>query len=322
MQKGEPRTFRATIEAWLGQLLLPLCFFVLLTITAINAAGLNPAAGFVGLSVLFLIVTFDYLLPMIRNWLSIDARSIEGSMNGRSFQVYLTEVKAAWMYERWRRRFLCIGTREGTLVIPMRFLDVDAVWDRVRSAVPPAALEQDAKKNLPDYRDWESARTTFMEDPTPRQVADHWLLQIIGWTGVSFFGYGVIQAIQQSDLLIALVQLAPLGVCLSFLVGWGITEVGPEQVCRYTMSGRWAIAWEDVRWIEMDLLDAVIVLCGDDRRLVIPGPLVWNYFGKKEAMALLLAQAEHRCIPLRRSVLALFKLSRNTRRRKKSEDEG
>ena len=38
MKMAEPRTYRATTEAWFGQMLLPLCFFVLLTLTAIKAA--------------------------------------------------------------------------------------------------------------------------------------------------------------------------------------------------------------------------------------------------------------------------------------------
>ena len=82
---------------------------------------------------------------------------------------------------------------------------------------------------------------------------------------------------------------------------------------KVSLAGEWGL--------EIDLFDAVIVLGGADRRLVIPGPGVWNAYGKKEALALLLVQAEERCIPVRRSFLALFKFSRNTRMSKKSEDK-
>lgn len=321
MKMVEPRTFRATTEAWVGQLLLPVCFFVLLAITAVNAAGLSPAIAGFGLVLLFVVFAFDYLLPMLRNWLYLDGNTIEGSLNGRYFHVYWSEIKAAWLYDQWRGRFVCLGTSDNTLVIPLRFFDESAVWERVQGAVPPSALESNAMQRLPGYQDWMSARTAFLEDPTPRQVADHWLVQIIGWTGVSYFGYGAIQCLREDGLVLALVQLVLALLSLAALSGWGITEVGPQQVCRYTMAGRWAISWEEVRWIEMDLFDAVIVLGSDDRRLMIPGPCVWNRFGKKEAMALLLAQAEQRCIPLRRSILAMFKGSRNTRKRKNSENK-
>ncbi len=321
MKMAEPRTYRATTEAWLGQLLLPLCFFVLLTITAANTAALSPITAILGLAILCLVVAFDYLLPMLRNWISLDATSIEGSLNGRYFRVYWTELKATWLHENRRRRFLCLGTRDGTLVIPLRFFDEEAVWDRVCVTVPPEALEENALLRLPDYQDWLSTRKTTLDDPGPRQVTDHWLVQVIGWSGISFFMFGVIQAVQENQLVLALVQLCLVGLSLGVLSSWGITEVGPQQVCRYTVFGRWAISWDEVRWIEIDLLGAVIVLGSENRRLVIPGPGVWSAFGKKEAMALLLAQAEHRCIPMRRSMLAMFRVSRNTRKHKKSEDK-
>ena len=102
MRMEGSRTFRATTEAWLGQLCLPMVFFVLLTVTAVNAAGLSPWTAFIGLIVLGLVAALDYALPMVRNWMLLDDRSVEGSINGRHIHVYWTEVLAAWMIERQR----------------------------------------------------------------------------------------------------------------------------------------------------------------------------------------------------------------------------
>lgn len=44
----EPSTYRATKEAWLGQLLLPLAFFAVLTFTALWQTGMNPWVGGLG----------------------------------------------------------------------------------------------------------------------------------------------------------------------------------------------------------------------------------------------------------------------------------
>jgi hypothetical protein len=321
MKVAEPRTYRATTEAWLGQLLLPMCFFVLLTITAINAAGLDPSVALVGLAILIMLAAFDYIAPMLRNWIAMDGTSIEGSLNGRYFQVYWTETKAAWLHENRRRRYLCLGTRDGTMVIPLRFFEENEVWNHVRALAPVEALEENALLRLPDYQDWLSTRERVLDDPGPRQIPDHWLLQIVGWSGVSFFLFGVIEALQENNLILAVVQLGLVGISLVLLSSWGITEVGSQQVCRYTVFGRWSIAWDEVRWIEIDRFESVVVLGGENRRLVIPGPAAWSPFGKKETMAILLAQAELRCIPVRRSMLAVFRFSRNTRMRKNSEDK-
>lgn len=94
MHPAESRTFHATLEAWLGQLLLPAVFFALLTYTAVNAGGLNPWVGWSGLSALGLYAAVDYLLPMLRDWLHVDTRSMEGSFDGRYFHVYWSEVLA------------------------------------------------------------------------------------------------------------------------------------------------------------------------------------------------------------------------------------
>ncbi len=239
-----PRTFRATTEAWLGQLLLPLCFFVLLTITAVNAAVLSLSVGVIGLGFLTLIVIGQYLMPMVRNWLFVDAAAMEGSLDGRYFHVYWTEVLAAWLYKRQKRHYLCLGTREGTLIIPLRFFDDSAIWEQVRGAVPPAALQEDAIQRLPDFNEWEAARSTLLENPIPRQVADHWLLQVIGWSGVAVFLFGVIDSLQAQGWMRALLYLLLAVASLAMLLVWGVTEVGPELVQRATMLGRWSIHWD------------------------------------------------------------------------------
>jgi hypothetical protein len=325
MKMADPRTFRATTEAWLGQLLLPMCFIIMLTITAINAAGLSPVTGGLGLGMLAVIVSLEYLVPMVRNWLYLDSISIEGSLNGHYFHVYWTEVLAAWLYENHRKRFLCLGTRDGTLIIPLRFLDHADLWERVRGSVQPAALEEGAIERLPDFRDWEKARGTVnetkSEETIPCQVTDHWLLQVIGWSGVAFFSFGVIEALRAASLVQAIFYLALIAACGVILLGWGVTEIGPEQIRRFTVFGRWVIPWDEVLWIEMDLFDTVIVLVGSNRRLVIPGPGIWNFSGKREMMNMLMAQVKQRGIPLRRTLLAFLKVSRNTRAKRQREDQ-
>lgn len=325
MKVADPRTFRATTEAWLGQLLLPVCFFTLLTITAMNAAGLNPVAAGIGLALLAVLVTFTYLVPMVRNWLCLDGISIEGSLEGRYFQVYWHEILATWLYEDRRKRFLCLGTREGTLIIPLRFFDHAAIWKMVRCFVSPAALEENAIERLPDFQDWEQARGKGREDatekPEPCRVSDHWTLQVIGWAGVAFFAFGAIEAWGTGSLAQAIFYLTLAAASLVMLLSWGVTEIGPEQIQRFTVFGRWAMPWCEVRWIEIDLIDMVIVLVGDNRRLVIPGPGIWNFTGKREMMRTLLRQVEQRGLPLRRNPLAIFQFSHNTRAKKQREDQ-
>lgn len=316
MNTVKPRTFRATLDAWLGQLLLPLTFFTVLTVTSVNALELNPWIGGIGLCVLALVASLDYVLPMLRNWVQLDSRSIEGNFNGRYFHIYWSEVLAAWVYERRRRRFLCLGTRDGTLVFPMRFFDDTGLWERVRASVAPAALSAQAIQRLPDYRKWESARAHALEGAEPSTVTDHWLIQVLGWSGMTFFFFGLISALRVGMYSEVALFGGLILLCGVMLLSWGLTEFTAQYVERYTLFGGWRMEWDEVRSIEVDPLDLVMVLVGDQGQMAITGPWLWASANKKAALAMLLAQAEKRRIPIRRTAWAMFKVSRRTKARK------
>lgn len=312
MKPVEPRIYRATLESWVGQLLLPLIFFVLLIISMVNVIGLHLLIGSVGITVLCLVFTLEYLLPMARNWVRLDARTIEGSLNGRYFDLYWNEILAAWLFERGQRRFLCLGTRDGTLVLPLRFFNECGVWEQVQQMVPAEALEDTAMQCLPDYRDWETAREEALAGVEPRAVTDHWLMQVAGWAGLVCSVWGGIHS-GFARMATTALFLGLGGGCLFLLLNWGLTEFGAAMIERYTLFGGWSIGWDEIRSIEFGPLDLVIVLVGADRQMVIPGPVFWGGAGKKEALTMLLAQMERRRILLRRTPWALLKVSRKTR---------
>lgn len=313
MSSGDMHTFRATTEAWLGQMLLPLLFFSLLIVTTVNFGGLNPWLGGAGLSFLALVAALGYALPMARNWLKMDSRSVQGSFNGRPFHLFWSEVLAAWTYEARRRRFLCLGTREHTHVLPLRFLNEAAIMEQVRCWAPPAALEENAMKRLPEFQQWDTLRSQMLADMPPTVVADHWLLQAGGWAGLTFFLFLANSAVQSAQLAQAGLSAFLAALCGLALVRWGYTDWDARRVERYTLLGRWRMAWEDVRRIEVDPFDMTLVLIGDDRQLAMTGPLLWLAANRKSALALMLAQAEKRGIPLQRTPLAVLKGSHGTR---------
>lgn len=315
---SQPETtiYRATAEAWLGQLLLPVIFFALLTATAIQAVALSLWLGGAGMGIVALVALLDYLLPMARNFLVVDHRSIEGSFNGRAFRVYWTEILAAWIFDRGRRRFLCLGTRGGTLVLPLRFLDDRAIWEHVKRSAPPSALKEGAVEKLPDFRAWEAARSQSLEDAAPATVADHWLIQVIGWAGMSFFLFGAQSALAGEQYIEAAMYGGLFAASAAMVTRWGITHVDDCKVERFSFFGVSRMDWEQVRRIDIDPFDSVIVLEGEDCRLVIPGPGVWAGPNRKSALAMLLTQAEKRQIPFRRTLRAMLRVSRNAKARR------
>ncbi len=316
MALAEPRIYRATLEAWVGKLALPLAFFVVLTFTAVEQAGLEPWIGGLGLLLVLWLFGVQYLAPMLRNWLQVDERRLEGSLNGRRFSFYWTEVLAAWIFERRQQRFLCIGTRSGTLVLPLRFLNAAAIWRQVQGSVPPEALDEKAIQKLPEYNEWQSAHREQLESERPATVTDHWLIQAGGWAALTFFLLSFTEELSQGKAAWAVIFGLLIVASGLILLSWGITEFGPQHVERNSLFKGGHIDWDEVRWIEVDPFDMVLVLVGEQRTLVLPGPGLWIDRNRGAALAMLLAQTEKRRIPLRRTLGALVRLTRSPRVKK------
>ena len=298
----------------MGKFLLPFFFFGLVVVTLVNVGYIHPALGGLMLLGLLVVGLYGYALPMILNWLKMEPNGVSGSINGRRFHIFWSEVLATWMIKRGGQPFLCLGTSQGTAMIPLRFMNTEAVWRGVRAHVSPSALESTAVQRLPDYRQWNTARASLVSDEVaPRQVMDHWILQIMGWGGLGFFILASVQAWRNGSPEM-LWLYAPLSlVSILLICNWGITEFDGEGVQRRTMTGSWSIRWDELERVEIDPLETLVVLEGAKKRLVISGPSLWARSGLRDALTLLQAQCEHRHVPIRHSMRALLKYSRNTR---------
>lgn len=315
--QNQPRLYRATAEAWFGRFLLPFSFATLLIITAVNAAGLSPALGGLGLMLIAIAGVFEYLLPMLRTWLRLDERSLEVHLGSSRFQVYWTEVIAAWTINRGSHRFLCLGTRQGTAIIPLRFLAADTIWEEIRARVSPAALEPDAIQRLPDFKEWTTTRDLLVnQEFAPRHVVDHWLIQMAGWTGLAFWIITSLEAWAQGQWGVLAMMALPGLLSVSFIVRWGITEINPDGIRRRTLFGAWEMRWEDMRWLELDVTGTTLVFGGEDSQIVISGPVLWAGPDRADMLAMIHAQSEARRLPLRKSLWAVLKFSKNTRIKK------
>jgi hypothetical protein len=314
VRKSNSNTHRATFETWLGRFFLPFLFLGLLVVTLVNVAELSPALG--GLCLLGLLLTglFEYAVPMMLNWLKIESSGVTGSINGRRFHIFWAEVLAVWRIKRGRHPFLCLGTSQGTAVIPLRFLDAEAVWNETREYAPPSALESSAFQRLPDYREWAAVRNSLISsDHPPRQVIDHWIVQMVGWGSLLFFISTSISLWSAGNPEMVLVFVPLILLSIVTIANWGITEFDSEGVRRRTLTGTWHIRWDELEQVEIDPLETSLVLEGQSKRLMVSGPSMWIQSGRKDALSLLQAQCEHRRIPIRHSLVAMFKYSRNSR---------
>jgi len=309
MKTLAPVEFRATTRAWIGELALPLVFMSLLALTAVRS-GLDPllAAVCLGASISFSLAST--MAPMVRTVVLFYRTTLEGMVIGRPFRMFYGEILAAWQMQRRRRSFLCLGTRKGTLFIPLLYLDDSAVWNEVLLRVDPQALRPEAIESLPDYQDWARARqaTLVRDSVAPRGVTDHWSLQLLGWGGLSLSVYTVIvswSTLGLNDLLVyGLICL----ISLAILLRWGVTYVSIEAVRRVTLISSQHMSWNDVRQVETDPFGLAFVLRSERCKMVIPGPVLWAPAGRLTVLRLFHAQLKAREIPIERTLKAMFGL--------------
>ena len=115
------------------------------------------------------------------------------------------------------------------------------------------------------------------------------------------------------QVLIALILLTFAVLTVHELVRSGSIEMDNEGISYRTRWAQYRINWSEVTHLEMDPQGFRIVFYGDNKRLAAFGPLYWSRDNKKELLNWLGAQVDTRCITIRPTEIAMYRLSKNTK---------
>lgn len=163
---------RGSLDAWLGKLVLPVLFWVVLIATLQRLLSLPIYFAVLGWSLVGLIYSLDVLLPLITNWLVLDSAGMSGCIDSKVINLRWTEVVAVWRSSSLRGwRLICLGTRRETVVLPVRFFDEARLWTRLGAALPPAVFEPCALSNVPDWLKWQ--RSMVEEQQRCLEMIEH-----------------------------------------------------------------------------------------------------------------------------------------------------
>ncbi len=179
--EGKPRTFHARPGFWAAEIVGPLLLIEVLAIAMVLWFG-GRRAGFLGfLAVLLLLVYAGRAWQTWRQHLRVDDWAISGRIQRRTFRVPWAYVLAAWIVDAGNQgRTLYLGTAEEVLALSLRFLEERDLWPAVQSHLSPEAMEEDAYRRLPAYREAQERYrqyTSGMEQPL--RVADPPFLRAI-----------------------------------------------------------------------------------------------------------------------------------------------
>lgn len=120
---------------------------------------------------------------------------------------------------------------------------------------------------------------------------------LASWFCFLFFAGAAAFAVssRQYVLLPGLLAISGLGFFMVFY--FGNIEMDEKGIRQSTLSGRYEIAWDDVKQIETRASDTTVVFRGDDKVLTILGNGHWSDKDAAQAGEIITAQAAARSIP-------------------------
>jgi len=306
--------FHPSLDAWLGRVILPVVFFAILAVTALNLASLNPALMWLILALLPTIglVGAAYAVPILLGYILIDQQEISANVDGMRLKLAWREVRAARIVVQDREPYLMLGVGSGLYVLPLRHFHLNSVWESILQTAPGEAVRPEALEPY-ERKDGNEGISPDLWMVGVLHVADHLGLSIAAALGAA--GFMLLFVITLVTRLPgALVYLAFSVIYFLVLTGIGSTELDPKGITRRTLLGTNRILWDELSAVETGPFSLRIVLEGmRGQRLALFGPPMWMGPDAVRTVHFYALQISTRRLPRRRSISALFKISRNTR---------
>jgi hypothetical protein len=320
--------FRPTGHFWKSRIIVPIICLLAVLVVAPSLFSLDNkgtflwgrcAIGLIVLSLMFaLIFIRNGVLLAFRYVLRVDENAISGRTGGKGeFKVLWSDVMAAWIANTgpYNEPYLFLRTLQDAFSIPLGLFDKDEVWKVVQSYVDPSALEEEAQKKLPEYQEWMSLSENLTKEVQTRtlNVTDRKNTIVIGWVGLIFSLAIAIGVLWESRPVLSLFFIPFIVLSGGILLTSGSVEMDIEGVTRVNHLGKYRIDWNEVRQVETNPDSTHIVLYGENKQLVIPGPNSWSGPDREKMLNWLMVQTSQRQINLKWSQLTEFKLSKNVK---------
>jgi hypothetical protein len=311
---AEEFVLRPRLDTWLGRVVLPTAFLVLLGLTALNLGGWNNALMWLILTLIPTIglVGGAYAMPVLLGRVVVNRHGIGFHVDGMRLRLDWRDVRAAQITKQDGDPYLVLGVASGLYVLPIHLFDVNAVWKGIVAHAPAESVRPEALEPY-ERRDGNEGISPSIWLVGVLRVMDHRGLVMAGALGMAGFLLLFIIALLTSQPGGPL-YLAFSVLYLLVLTGVGVTEFDLKGVTRRTLFGVTRISWDELSAIEMGPFGLRIVLVGlRGRRLVLFGPPMWTGPDAARAVHFLALQISTRRLIRRRSMAVLIKISRNTR---------
>jgi len=256
------------------------------------------------------------------NKIVIDDQAISGQINEECFSLRWKEVIAVWDSTTQYEPCLNVGARDGKVTIPLKFFNEKLLRELIRIHVAPEAFEKDALKRMPAYRVRHAANERVIREAADEclRVGRRACFIVLGWgIAILFLSLAVwFWLIGKSAGSLLFLFVAALQTYL-ILGASGSIEMNRDSVTFITPISRRRIGWDEVTEVETDWNKGVLVFIGPNKRLRVIGPMFWSGKDKERMLRLFSAQIENRGIDEKRRHTTIWRLSKNTNVKSKSQ---
>lgn len=266
--------------------------------------------------VIFLGLSLRDIYLLKHTILKLDEQNFLFQRGKSTIQVLWKDILMVRQTERVRKQiYLELATQQEIFAVPLSYFDITQVWHWVKRYASIDALQEDAYKRLPAYKEW-SAKVQKLVSSTQETLCAGYSLDtkiLIGVVFISLGGIGTLLWLTLNSIEVILCFI-PLVFVLG---GWAVSsifyrvEMNSEEVTIINLWKKHRIRWEEVKYIEHDFGQRRFVLYSQNKRLAITSPKSLAGKDRAEMIDMLQAQIEYRKIELHHKERALFTWSRN-----------
>ena len=138
-------------------------------------------------------------------------------------------------------------------------------------------------------------------------------IKVVAWANILFFGYCSVAASRDGEKIIGSMFLIFVLVASILLLNVGAVEIDEQVIYHKLPLSRHCIRWDEIIKVEIDKGAGQIAFEGNNKRLVILGPVWWSRNNKTQMFQFLSEQVKQHQIEMEQTQKALYKISHNAK---------
>lgn len=266
-----------------------------------------------GIGTLISVSSIIGTFKILRTYIVIDDEGLSGRNNRELIRFLWKDVNAAELESHPTHPRINFYRSEFQTSIPVFVFHKEKLWNECKRHLPSEALTEAGKEKIAGYKQWADERRLLVQNPTTLLKVQLRHYQILGVISLLFWiGLSILTS-KSPGLGLGICATPFIFLSLFLLAAGGTIQMNSQQIQYAPRFFKFAMRWDEITHIEMDVGFSSIVFANSHKRLPISGSEYWSGTDKSAMQEYLSAQIHARKIPVRYTARAYFSWPKNTR---------